>query len=596
MLLSHAISMAFALDLHREVPAQVSVAGVEKEGRRKLFWTCFLMDRFTTSGSKRPPLISDDAISLRYPAWTQVGSNRSIEGTFFPIGCSLPHASGHSGALRGGAAMLVDIVRILGVTNRYLASGGVKGDSHFPWHQHSSLSRIRADLDKWAANAQDVFSSLNGLFGQPDSVTLVLSKLIYHLIHCLIYRPFLPVDLAELSGNGQNQSWQIEAMNLCFMHANAIVELVDIGKTTGINYWPSFVGYCVCTAGTIHVHGAHYVSLREGDAFAGSSEFIGREMSQLADLTCIWAGIHHQRETMQLVYANHARLVQSLDSSPMRFSPVFQMEDFFDRYPGSTIDGAHMTFLDVAATKEPQDARQEPPLRRMSAHPVWASRPSYSQRSPSQPMLYTQNLPSGSMQPLQRPQKKRRLTEDSAYPTPTLESQGNPFDQPNIDMLRPPSIPPIPLQHQQQHHSHADHQLNNQHFHATNDHNFLNPTLSTGQSILSPSFAFSPSAFEPSIETPQQLSHFTNPTQPAVTSAADEMQTPSAMSASAQSSSNTLEAESDPFLNFLEQLAENDGSGGGPTDLDFFMNEVNENDSGVGIEEVRNGLGNGNGL
>jgi hypothetical protein len=31
----------------------------------------------------------------------------------------------------------------------------------------------------------------------------------------------------------------------------------------------------------------------------------------------------------------------------MRFSPVFQLEDFFDRYPGQVFDGAHVTFTDI---------------------------------------------------------------------------------------------------------------------------------------------------------------------------------------------------------------------------------------------------------
>ena len=168
--------------------------------------------------------------------------------------------------------MLVEIVRVLGITNRYLAAGGVKGDSHFPWHAQSTLSKIRSELDYWAASTQDMFGSLEVLFGQPDSSTLVLSKLIYHLIHCLVYRPFLPVDLAELSGSGQHQSWQIEATNFCFLHANAIAELVEIGKNMAIIDWPSFVGYCICTAGTIHVNGAHYMSLREGDLFGNSTE------------------------------------------------------------------------------------------------------------------------------------------------------------------------------------------------------------------------------------------------------------------------------------------------------------------------------------
>lgn len=305
------------------------------------------MDRFTSTGSKRPFLIADEAIGLRLPAWPAETTTIPYEGNYFSIGNNMPMSAGPGGRMsQSTGAMLIEIVRILGITNRYLAAGGVKGDSHFPWHTQSNLSRIRQDLDFWAGNNQDAFLSIETLFGQPESTTLVLSKLIYHLIHCLIYRPFLPVDLTELAGTGQHQSWQIEATNLCFLHANAIAELVELGKASGIVDWPAFVGYCLCTAGTIHVHGAHYLG-REGDVFARSAEFLSREMSQLSELRIFWAGVQHQRETLQLVYGCHSQLVKSLASNPMRFSPVFQMEDFYDRYPGQFIDGAHVTFSDI---------------------------------------------------------------------------------------------------------------------------------------------------------------------------------------------------------------------------------------------------------
>ena len=244
--------------------------------------------------------------------------------------------------------MLIDIVRLLGVTNRYLAAGGVKGDSHFPWHSLSNLSKIRQELDIWAAGTQDMFASIEILFGQPDSTTLVLSKLIYHLIHCLIYRPFLPVDLAELRGTGQHQSWQIEATNLCFLHANAIAELVELGKSAPAMEWPAFVGYCVCTAGTVHVHGAHY-ERSDGEVFSTSREFLARELHQLSELQHVWASTQHQGDTLQSIYGCHSDLVKSLASDPMRFSPVFHLEDFFDRYPGHLFDGSHATLSDVAA-------------------------------------------------------------------------------------------------------------------------------------------------------------------------------------------------------------------------------------------------------
>ncbi|KAI7164654.1 aldolase, partial [Hortaea werneckii] len=118
MLLSHAISMAFALSLHRELPSQLRISPSEREGRRKLFWTCYLMDRFTVSGSKRPTLISDEAICLRLPAWLPAGAHLPVDGNFFPNGSSLPYAAGMSTAGQGIGAMLVEIVRVLGVTNR----------------------------------------------------------------------------------------------------------------------------------------------------------------------------------------------------------------------------------------------------------------------------------------------------------------------------------------------------------------------------------------------------------------------------------------------------------------------------------------------
>lgn len=341
-----AISMAFAQNLHREPPVGPRLSSNEREGRRRLFWTCYIMDRFVACGSKRPCLISDDSISLRLPAWSSDPSAAPREGNFFSSSTTISLTPGPAKTNQSSPSMLIEIVKVLGASNRYLAAGGVKGDSHFPWHAQSNLSRIRQELDAWAANAQDAFSSIETLFGQPESSTLVLSKLIYHLVHCLIYRPFLPVDLTELAGTGQHQSWQMEATHICFLHANAIAELVDIGRSSSLTYWPPFVGYCLCTAGTVHVHGALYTS-RDTEVFARSAEFLSREMSHLSEMRTTWAGVQHQRETLQMVYSCHSQLLKSLASNPLRFSPVFQMEDFFDRYPGQFIDGAYVTFADI---------------------------------------------------------------------------------------------------------------------------------------------------------------------------------------------------------------------------------------------------------
>lgn len=358
-----AIGMTVALELHRELDHTIRTTPADKELRRRLFWTCYIMDRFMASGAKRPSLISDKSIELRLPSWSPNSAGLPIDGEYFHNSAA-PQGNKSN---QGSDGMLIEIVRILGITNRYLAAGGVKGEiyetsayqnskliggtgeSHFPWHALSNLSKIRQDLEIWASSTPDVFFSVESLFGQPDSTTLVLSKLVYHLIHCLIYRPFLPIDLIELAGNGQHQPWQIEATNFCFMHANAIAELVEHGKHSVSIEWPAFVGYCICTAGTVHVHGAHYKGGREGEVFSASADFLTREMQQLSELRYAWASVQHQRDTLQAIYGCHSDLVKSRTSNPIRYSPVFQSDDFFDRYneTGHVFDGAYISFADT---------------------------------------------------------------------------------------------------------------------------------------------------------------------------------------------------------------------------------------------------------
>lgn len=353
--------MATALELHREVDVQAArVTPLHRELRRRLFWTCYMLDRFLACGSKRPSLLRDKSIALRLPAWTLMPTSPTIDGEFFQRGSSTQYLQGADKKSQGSTGMLIDITRVLGITNRYLAAGGVKGDSHFPWHSLSTLSKIRQELGAWASGTGDVFCSMPALFQHAEATILVLSKLVYHLIHCLVYRPFLPIDLVELDGNGQYQSWQIEATNMCFVHANAISELVEFARQAGTIEWPALVGYCICTAATVHIHGAHYrnpSATGETSLFGPAADFLSREMQTLRDLQHAWADVQHRRGTLQGIYDAHGELVGAMLGSAMRYTPGFHLEDFFDRYlniggPGGKsfrFDPAHLSLTDDVA-------------------------------------------------------------------------------------------------------------------------------------------------------------------------------------------------------------------------------------------------------
>lgn len=545
--------MAVALELHRELDANIKVTPVEREMRRRLFWTCYLIDRFTACGSKRPSLIADRAIVLRLPSWSPNEAALPIEGEYFQNGSNLQYGSGTGKKSQGSSGMLIDIVRILGITNRYLAAGGVKGDSHFPWHSLSNLSKIRQELDIWASGTQDVFTSIDVLFGQSDSTTLVLSKLVYHLIHCLIYRPFLPIDLLELAGTGQHQSWQIEATNMCFLHANAIAELVELGKQSAAIEWPAFVGYCICTAGTVHVHGAHYKGGREGDVFSASADFLSREMQQLSELRYAWASVQHQRDTLQTIYNCHSELVKSLASNPMRYSPVFHLEDFFDRYStlGQFFDGAHISFADVTVD---------------TAHETYTGHGLYAPRVLNDNGNGNSNMNKNAGEgPSNRKgsSTSRRKVDKSSHTNAHMENlliSSNPL---TADPLQQNQIP-MPQQQQL----------------LPQDQNglpsFPTPNMPTLSSIpFSPPYSFSSVAisnqqegFDPMFGMPQMM-----PTSDQAFNGFSYNPNQQAMTPGGRSNGDSTGSreEKDPFLSLLEQLAENEHSRGGPSDLDFFL-------------------------
>ncbi|KAF1810293.1 hypothetical protein P152DRAFT_460800 [Eremomyces bilateralis CBS 781.70] len=611
MLLSSAITMALALGLHRELPSTMRIPATEREGRRRLFWACYLLDRFGACGSRRPSLIADESIVLRLPSWQLHPSGMTIEGDYFSTGSNLQYLRSGKQS-HGGSGMLIGITRILGVTNRYLANGGVKGDSHFPWHSLSNLSKIRQDLDMWASETQDVFASLETLFGQPDSTILVLSKLVYHLIHCLIYRPFLPIDLTELSGNSQHQSWQIEATNMCFLHANAISELVEIGKASTLIEWPEFIGYCVSTAGMIHVHGTHYRGGEGGDrtVFAGSPEFLSREMQQLSELRSIWAGVQHQCDMLQAIYNCHIELVKSLASNPLRFSSVFHLEGFFDRYPGRMFDGSHLSFVEIQvdpmafeSTMSPyglnnqgfvnmalgsngsmihQQQQYFPPQRQVSASVPQGGRKrrrtTTSNPTKPSPPLSAAAIPSNSKkqpqdtsgtQPFmsELPPPNQTLSSSETKPPPSQQpNPSGPIFSPNFSFspLQPTNFP-----------NPTNNATNPSQPSSTNNYNNNGPSYRFPDQLLSLPFDGSTSTdpsgqpilgYEASGTNTMSNSAFVSMPGPS------DMQTPGSSSAvSGGGTSGSAEGEKDPFLSLLEQLAESEGPDGGGLDLDFFL-------------------------
>jgi hypothetical protein len=243
MRLGAAIRMTLALELHCE-DSNSEASPLDKEIARRCFFTCYIMDRYSVCGSKRPMLIADESLSLRLPSRNALlSSGIGNTSCFFQ---NLPDRQVGMNESDNLIAMVIDAVRILGKANNYFQQGGVRGDSHFPWHPMSKLSAVVSELKMWDFR----FTSINLKTIDPNNKqnveTWFLSWFICHLIYVRIYRALLPIAMGEdgfdnISGNN---AWQAEVTALCLKHATRIVELADSAIAHEIVFH-SFILYAI---------------------------------------------------------------------------------------------------------------------------------------------------------------------------------------------------------------------------------------------------------------------------------------------------------------------------------------------------------------
>ncbi|GAO48095.1 hypothetical protein SAICODRAFT_23857 [Saitoella complicata NRRL Y-17804] len=316
-----------------------------------------------------PP--SDDATRAY---WTGVVLERllGVEGLRMP---AVPDDVVRHGPpeIQGVDRRLCEIVGILGMGVAYALAGGVKGDSHFPWHAQSRLHAIRSALDVFRAKFDedlvltpsaapepgpvsyegqmvgDMQYSYNIPFslpaavaratwsedgaraklGRPDGPSWLLVRVVWHVVHILLYRDFLPLEAPPSTAQGglgynAQQAWQADAVTTCLEHADHIVDICTAATEAG-TVWPAFVGYAVFVAGLVHTHTLYYP-----DKASAAQGHIVREVQWLEKVRERWAGMGHLCEVMRAIYKAHGQLVRQRKG----MGTGFGFSGFWERYEG----------------------------------------------------------------------------------------------------------------------------------------------------------------------------------------------------------------------------------------------------------------------
>ncbi|KAK1471696.1 fungal specific transcription factor domain-containing protein [Colletotrichum tamarilloi] len=339
--LSQAVGVVLALELYQGSEQHDDYNHTQGKMRRRLFCTCYVMNVFVSTWLERPSLIDDALVK------TTIQSSRQASPAGWPpnnecsltVECEPP--SERADNPDNGLQKMVWVAHILSDANRYLLVTDPTTQAAFA-HRH----KIRHDLDQWAA---EISRNPDYLYQDPrgaEANTMLECQIIYHLVHCLIYRPLLPLHLSEPAGAMMIQHWVIEATEVAFRHATAIIELIDHAMQTKLLELPAFISFCIFTAGTIHVHGMHYTNDRQdqgagiglpsfagspmaAETFSSSSELVSKCLYQLSAIGNEAESSRSSRAYLEELTKEHAKL---LGKGTAGYIPS-QTNKFFNRYP-----------------------------------------------------------------------------------------------------------------------------------------------------------------------------------------------------------------------------------------------------------------------
>lgn len=337
--------MAYALQLHKDLdydPHKRNGTGelsfIDREIRRRTMWSCFLMDRFNSSGTDRPIFIKEESIKVQLPIKERCfqldmpGPTENLNGdVLHPVSPGEGQLSDARDNM-GVAAYMIRSIALWGHIVNYLNLGGKDQDPHPMWHPDSTYTRLIKQAEAFEASLPEsmVFNAEN--LHTHETETLANQFLFLHLsIQQNIL--FMNKNAADQSGARSPpdtpREFATEAGKKAFKAAERITELLLEGESYFIT--APFTGYCAFFSSTVHVFGSFSNNPATEEA---SKRSLAVNVRYLTKMKKYWGMFHWMTESLKQQYKACADARSQGEPAYTAQSPrVFQYGDWFDRYP-----------------------------------------------------------------------------------------------------------------------------------------------------------------------------------------------------------------------------------------------------------------------
>ncbi|KAI8943561.1 hypothetical protein NX059_001558 [Plenodomus lindquistii] len=340
--------MAYALQLHKENeydplvndPDKKPLSATDREIRRRTMWSCFLMDRFNSSGTDRPLFVHEQYIEVQLPIKEHLyiheipAPTEDLEGNVPnpvpPDGGQLANARENMGV----SAYTIRLVCIWGKLIKYMNMGGKEREAEPMWSSDSTYHKIKKEAREFKASLPEmlVYTPENlksHAIGKTANSFLYL-HILWQQIMLFLHRFALPSTAGSRPPKDMPHDFLTESARSALDAANQISILIN--EAMDHNVVAPFAGYTAFFSSTVHVHG---VFSKNPKLEAQSKRYLAYNVKYLTKMKKYWGMFHYIAENLKELYRQHAdaQTKGTVQAGDKKNGTIFQYGDWFDRYP-----------------------------------------------------------------------------------------------------------------------------------------------------------------------------------------------------------------------------------------------------------------------
>lgn len=341
--------MAYALQLHRDLDhdpqsksqQKLPLSFVDREIRRRVMWACFLMDRFTSSGTDRPMFITDDSLTIPLPVSERCFQLDMPAQTELLDGRPGPPAADGEGSetdMRSSMGPSAFFIRGLALWGRIVTyhNHGGKDREQFPqWDDRSQYTTLVRDTEELLRTLPP---SLQYSKENLDLHITERTATQYLFMHLTIHQSLLYVCQAAM-GTGQHavdapKDFIPRLTAKTFHSANTISQLLKDSEDRQCFVTAPFAGYCAFSSSSVQIYG---MISGNPKLKAAAEVHLAVNIKYLKKMMKYWGMFHWMvddvRRQYKSAYDSSRRMGHGHANSSRQVPPLLQYADWFNRYP-----------------------------------------------------------------------------------------------------------------------------------------------------------------------------------------------------------------------------------------------------------------------